>query len=188
VEGRPTEDHELVERAQGGDVSAFEELVRRHQAVASRVAYLVLRNEADAADAAQEAFVKAYRALGRFKRGAPFRPWLLKIVTNEARSRRRSVVRRDALAHRVAEQRPSGEAAPSPEAAAFSQEQREEILRAIDKLAERDQLVISYRYFLDMSEAEMADALGVARGTIKSRLSRAQQRLRSLLPEGMLDV
>jgi RNA polymerase sigma-70 factor (ECF subfamily) len=181
------DDDELVERAKDGDVSAFEELIRHYQQLAARVAYVVVRNEADAADAAQEAFVKAYYALGRFKPGAPFRPWLLKIVTNEARSRRRSVARRDSLAHRVAEQSPSGDAAPSPETAAFIGEQRREVISAIDTLSEKDRLVITYRYFLDMSEAEMAEALGIARGTVKSRLARAQERLRARLPREMLD-
>lgn len=187
MEGRPLDDHELVERARDGDISAFEELVKRYQQVAIRVAFVVTRNEADAADAAQEGFVKAYYALGRFRSGAPFRPWLLKIVTNEARSRRRSVARRDALALRVAEQPPSGDAVPSPEAAAFSHEKRAQVVAALDELPERDRLVIAYRYFLELSEAEMAAALGVARGTIKSRLARAQQRLRAHLPEGLLD-
>lgn len=148
----------------------------------------MLRNEADAADAAQEAFVKAYYALGRFRPGAPFRPWLLKIVTNEARSRRRSSVRRDALSHKVAALGPSGDAAPSPEGAALSGELRRQLLHAIDALADKDRLVITYRYFLEMSEAEMAEILGVARGTIKSRLNRAQRRLKARLPEGPQDA
>jgi RNA polymerase sigma factor (sigma-70 family) len=181
------DDDNLVERAKDGDVSAYEELVRRYQQLAFRVAYVVVRNDADAADAAQDAFVKAYYALDRFRPGSPFRPWLLKIVTNEARSRRRSMGRRDALAHRVAEQSPSGDAAPSPEAAAFSGEQRSQVLSAIDALSDKDRMVIAYRYFFDMSEAEMAEAMGVARGTVKSRLARAQERLRSRLPEGLLD-
>src|SRR5918996_4662674 len=93
VEGRPLDESDLVERARRGDVDAYEELVRNYQRVAQRVAYVVTRDEAEAQDAAQEAFVKAYYALDRFRAGGNFRPWLLKIVTNEARNRRRSAGR-----------------------------------------------------------------------------------------------
>ena len=82
MEGRPTEDAEAIARARGGDVAAYEELVRRYQDVALRTAYLVCP-ETDADDAVQEAFLKAYAALPRFRDGAPFRPWLLRIVANE---------------------------------------------------------------------------------------------------------
>ena len=92
---RPPTEEELVERAKRGDDDAYEELVRAYQGIAFRTAYLVAGNAADAEDAAQEGFVKAHRALGRFRRGAPFRPWLLQIVANEARNRRRSAGRRD---------------------------------------------------------------------------------------------
>src|SRR5919206_228124 len=105
-----------------GDLDAGGTIVRTHQGLAFRTAYLLAGNAADAEEAAQDGFVKAYRALGRFRPGAPFRPWLLQIVANEARNRRRSAGRRDALAVRLAEDRPSGGAAPSPEAAALAGE------------------------------------------------------------------
>ena len=97
--------------------------MRQHQGIALRTAYLVAGDAADAQEAAQDAFVKAYRALGRFRRGAPFRPWLLRIVANEARNRRRSAGRRQALVLRAADAAP-GDAAPSPEAALVSAERR----------------------------------------------------------------
>jgi RNA polymerase sigma factor (sigma-70 family) len=156
--------------------------VQRYQGLAHRVAYLVTREAAEAEDAAQEAFVKAYYALGRFRSGASFKPWLLKIVTNEALNRRRAAARREGLRLRTAQERPSGDAAPSPEAAALEHERREALLGAINVLSEADQLVVSYRYFLGLSEAEMAQALGCARGTVKSRLSRALARLRDAMP------
>src|SRR5204862_2800115 len=89
-----------LERALGGDASAYAELVREHQQVAFRAAFLVTGSAADAENAAQEGFVKAWRALDRFRRGAPFRPWLLAIVVNEARNRRRQAGRQAALALR----------------------------------------------------------------------------------------
>jgi RNA polymerase sigma-70 factor, ECF subfamily len=183
VVGRPLDESELVTRAQAGDADAYEELVRLHQGIAFRTAYLVAGNENDAQDAAQDAFVKAFRALGRFRAGAPFRPWLLAIVANEARNRRRSSGRREALTLRVAGSAASGDAAPSPEAALLSSERRDTLIAAVNRLREEDRLVIACRYFLDLSEGETVAALGWKRGTLKSRLSRALGRLRTELGE-----
>jgi DNA-directed RNA polymerase specialized sigma24 family protein len=128
VVGRPLDETELIRRAQRGDTHAYEELVHAHQGIAFRTAYVIARNAADAEDATQDGFVKAWRALGRFREGAPFRPWLLRIVANEARNRRRSAGRRAGLALRAATSEPSGEAAPSPEASILSAEQRAPLL------------------------------------------------------------
>jgi RNA polymerase sigma-70 factor (ECF subfamily) len=183
VEGRPLEDAELIERARRGDLMAYEELVRRYQDVAVRTAH-VIAPDGDAEDAAQEAFVKAWSAIGRFRAGSPFRPWLLRIVANEARNRRRASGRRAGLVLRAGmadpavEGRPSGDAAPSPEAAVLDHEQRARLVRAVNRLRDEDREVIGARYFLDLSEAETADALAIPRGTVKSRLSRALDRLR----------
>ena len=98
-EGRPLED-QLAERARKGDIDAYEELVRLHQALAQRVAYVVLGSEAEAQDAVQEAFVKAYYALGSFRAGASFRAWLMAIVRYEALNRVRSASRRTTLVTR----------------------------------------------------------------------------------------
>jgi RNA polymerase sigma-70 factor (ECF subfamily) len=184
VEGRPLEDADLIELAKGGDADAFGRLVERYREVAFRTAYLIARNAVDAEDAAQDAFVKAFYALGRFRSGEPFRPWVLRIVSNEARNRRRSAGRRARLAERVAERRGPGDAAPSPDAAALAGESRAVLLASLDALPERDRLVIAYRYLLDLSEAETAAVLGVRPGTVKSRLSRALARLREALPAG----
>jgi len=185
VEGRPLEEYELVGRARDGDAAAYGELVRMHQQVAMRTAWLVTRNATEAEDAVQEAFVKAYRALagGRFREGAAFRPWMLAIVANEARNRRRSVARLDRLTLRVAEVRPSGDAAPSPEAAALLEEERDLLVSALNALRVEDRLVVGYRYLIGLSEAETASALGVPKGTVKSRLARALGRLRSALSD-----
>ena len=182
VVGRPLEEHELVERARAGDADAYAALVRGHEEIAFRTAYLITGNAADAEEAAQDGFVKAHGALGRFRTGEPLRPWLLTIVANEARNRRRSAGRRAALALRVAgAERPSGEAAPSPEAALLAGERRAALLAAIARLREDDRLVIGCRYLLELSEAETAAALGTRRGTVKSRLSRSLERLRAEL-------
>ncbi len=184
MEGRPPQEESLVERARRGDVSAYEELVHTYQGIAFRTAYLIAGTAADAEDAAQEAFVKAYRALGRFRAGAAFRPWLLQIVANEARNRRRSAGRRAALALRAAAEESSGGAAPSPEAALVASERRRELLAALERLREEERLVLACRFFLDLSEEETAAALGVRRGTVKSRQSRALARLREAMEAG----
>ena len=180
---RPLDENTLVVRAKRGDATAYEELVRMHQGIAFRVALVAAGDRGDAEEAVQDGFVKAYRALGRFRDGAPFRPWLLQIVANEARNRRRSAGRRAGLALRVATAA-SGDAAPSPEAAALTHERREELLQGLAQLDERDRDVLVHRFLLDLGEEETAAALGVRRGTVKSRTSRALERLRSVVGEG----
>jgi RNA polymerase sigma-70 factor (ECF subfamily) len=178
VEGRPLDEAALIVRARDGDVDAYEQLMRAFSDLAFRAACLIGGpDEAD--DAVQEAFVKAYRALPRFRDGSPFRPWLLRIVANEARNRRRSQGRRANLALRAAEDRPNGDAAPSPEEAVLAQERRAALLGAVGRLRDEERLVVTYRYFLQLSEAETAAALDVPAGTVKSRLSRALAHLRA---------
>jgi RNA polymerase sigma-70 factor (ECF subfamily) len=181
VEGRPPDDVALAERARRGDERAFEELVRMYQGVAFRTAFLLTGSAADAEDAAQTGFVKAWSSLPRFRAGAPFKPWLLRIVANEAHNRRRTTGRREALRLRAAAATPPGDAAPSPEAAALGREQHDELLAAIGRLDDRDREVLTCRYFLELSEDETAGMLGVRRGTVKSRTSRALERLREEL-------
>jgi RNA polymerase sigma factor (sigma-70 family) len=183
VVSRPPTEDELIERARRGDGDAFGRLARDHQEIAFRTAYLITRNAADAEDAAQEGLVKAYRALPRFRRGAPLRPWLLQIVANEARNRRRSSGRREGLVLRAAADAPSGDAAPSPEGSALAAERRETLLAALETLREDDRLVLSCRYLLELSEEETGEVLGIPRGTVKSRTARALERLRAELGE-----
>jgi RNA polymerase sigma-70 factor, ECF subfamily len=180
VGSRPLDEATLVARAKRGDAAAYEELVRMHQAIAFRIALVAAGERADAEEAVQDGFVKAYRALGRCREGAPFRPWLLRIVGNEARNRRRSAGRRTGLTLRAAAAA-SGDAAPSPEAAALSHERRDELLAALAALDERDRDVLVHRFLLDLGEEETAAALGVRRGTVKSRTSRALERMRAIL-------
>jgi len=169
-------DADLAARARAGDDAAFGMLVERHQTVAFRTAYVVCGNAADAEDAAQEAFIKARAAMGRFRAGAPFRPWLLAIVANEARNRRRAAGRRSALAVRAAAE--PAAPVPLPEAAALAGAERRELAAALARLGPEHREVITLRFLLDLSEAECAAALACRPGTVKSRLSRALERLR----------
>jgi RNA polymerase sigma factor (sigma-70 family) len=170
VVARALTEGELVARAQAGDADAYAALVRAHQDVAFRTALLITQNAADAEEAAQDGFVKAWRALGRFHAGAPLRPWLLTIVANEARNRRRWAGRRATLELRAIAE-PSVEA---PEVA-----ERGALMQALGRMKHDDRLVLGCRFLLDLSEAETAAALGVAVGTVKSRTSRALARLRT---------
>jgi RNA polymerase sigma factor (sigma-70 family) len=168
---------ELVALAQDGDGDAYASLVRAHQDIAFRTAMLITQNAAEAEEAAQDAFVKAWRALRGFRTGEPLRPWLLTIVANEARNRRRSAGRRSALVLRAAE--PERVEDSSAEAQVIAAESRTALLGALSRLRDDDRLVLGCRYLLELSEAETAAALGVRPGTVKSRTSRALARLRS---------
>lgn len=176
--GRPLDESDLIGRAKRGDTHAYEELVYAHQGIAFRTAYVIAGNAADAEEATQDGFVKAWRALGSFREGAPFRPWLLEIVANEARNRRRSAGRRTHLALRAATEQPSGDAAPSPEASLLSAEVRHRLLAAVNELPDDQRTVIALRFFVGLSEHEAAETLQVPEGTVKSRTARALERLR----------
>lgn len=183
MEGRPLDENYLIERSRDGDADAFEQLVRAHQGVAIRVAYLVVRDHSEAEDVTQEAFVKAYRSLPRFRLGSPFRPWVLKIVRNEALNRLRSSKRREQLAFREGNDPVSGGAAPSSETVAVSHAERARVLAAVDQLPDRYRSVITHRFLLELSEDETASVLGLPIGTVKSRTSRGLARLRQIVGE-----
>ncbi len=181
MEGRPPREQELIARARRGDARAYERLIEEHQSIAYRTAYVITGSSSDAEEAAQDALLKAFRALDRFRPGAPFRPWLLRNVANEARNRRRAGARQLLLATRAAGEPARRDAAPSPEAALLAAERREALLAAVNALDERDRVVIACRLFLELDEEETAATLACRRGTVKSRLSRALARLRTTL-------
>ncbi|MEV6106411.1 RNA polymerase sigma factor [Streptomyces sp. NPDC051940] len=196
----------MIERVRRGETEAYGELVRAHAPLAQRVA-LALGAGADAEDVVQIAFLKAYRSLGGFRDGAEFRPWLLRIVANETKNTVRAARRRRGLHERAAalegfrlsavapapgprpapgagdEPAASGTGA-DPAAALLDAERREELLDALRRLREPQRLVVVHRYLLGLDEAETAAALGIPRGTVKSRLSRALRELERLLPHG----
>ncbi|HEY6396577.1 MAG TPA: RNA polymerase sigma factor [Solirubrobacteraceae bacterium] len=171
----------LIAAAKAGDHDAYGQLLARHQAVAFRAAYLVTGSTAEAEEATQEACVKAWLALEHFRVGAPFRPWLVRIAINEAHNRRRGAGRQAGLTLRLGSQQALTGSAPSAESEALAGEERARLASAVGQLREEDQLVIAARYFLGLSEIESATALGLRRGTVKSRLSRALGRLQTQL-------
>lgn len=179
------DDTRILARVRDGDTDAYAELVRAHAPVAVRTAAL-LGAGPDAEDVAQEAFVKAYAALDRFREGAPFRPWLLRIVANETRNLHRSAGRRAAREQRAwAAAEPLllyGGSGEVPEAVLGSA-RREALVAGLGRLPAPYRQVVTCRYLLDLDEAETAAVLGWPRGTVKSRLHRALAELRADLEE-----
>jgi RNA polymerase sigma factor (sigma-70 family) len=175
-----TLDEELaLARARDGDPSAYAVLVTLHAPVARRLAVLS-GAEADADDVVQEAFVKAYQALPRFREGSPFRPWLLRIVVNETRNAVRARSRRSLRELRLGPDR-AGTPVPDPADEAVSASRRMTLLAAVDDLPDAQREVVTCRYLLELTEAETAEVLDVPAGTVKSRLSRALDTLREVM-------
>jgi RNA polymerase sigma-70 factor (ECF subfamily) len=174
---------DLILRARQGDAGAWERLVREHQAAAFRLAYLIVGDSQEAEDAAQEAFVRAYRSLHRFDQTRPFRPWLLSITANLARNRLRSAARYLGALQRLVRLEPAGASAHgNGVSTAYAGKERSQLLwQAVRRLGEADQEIIYLRYFLEMPESETAQTLQVAPGTVKSRLHRALGRLRQVI-------
>lgn len=175
------DEYALAVRARQGDHDAYNDLVSSHREVAFRVAYLVTGSAADAEDAIQEALVKAYQKLRRYDPDRPFRPWLLKIVGNEARNRRRAEGRRAYYETRAATRRDAVSEPVHPETAGERMDIDTRLLAAVNRLPERERLIVGLRYFLELTVEETATAAGIPKGTVKSRLFRALGRLREKL-------
>lgn len=175
-------DTELAARAGAGDTAAFGALVRRHQIAAVRLATIISGSPDEAPDIVQEAFVKAYRALGSRPVPDKVRSWMLRIVANEAHNSRRGRDRRTRRDDRYAAW--SEFDSVDTMTAALSAVEAGTLLAAIGRLHARDREVIGYRYFAGLNELETAAAVGTAIGTVKSRTARALERLRKDLHAG----
>jgi RNA polymerase sigma-70 factor, ECF subfamily len=176
-------DEELVAMARSGDADAFDQLVVRHQAAVYRAALAALRHAHDAEEAAQDALVRAWSRLDRFRGDSSFKTWLLTIAWNTALSRRRSVVqwwqRRTALD----DAREIAGSAPSPDVEAGDRELTGHVSRAIEQLPAklRDALLLAQSGDYDYSE--IGTMLNVATGTVKWRVSEARKQVRARLQE-----
>jgi RNA polymerase sigma-70 factor (ECF subfamily) len=173
----PVTDADLTARAAAGDGDAFGELVDRHAPQARRAARLVLGNEQDADDAAQDGFLAAWRAIDRYDRARPFRPWLMRIVVNAARDlRRRQAVRRtDELSPTLAA------GGPSPERETDRSLLRDRLAAALAALPERQRLAVTMFDAEGYAHSEIADVLGIPEGTVRSDVFHARRALRSTL-------
>jgi RNA polymerase sigma-70 factor, ECF subfamily len=170
----------LIRHAANGDASAWEPLVQTHQQVVFRLAYLLLGDPDDAEDIAQETFLRAWNHLKRFDQTRPLKPWLLSITANLSRNRRRSAGRYLAALTRAFRDEP---AAASVEDKSAQYMEANDLWKAVQNLREPDQQVVYLRYFMDLSVAEAANVLQVAEGTVKSRLSRALEKLRAIIKQ-----
>jgi RNA polymerase sigma-70 factor (ECF subfamily) len=174
------EDAVLIAATLRGDAESYGRLVGRHQAIAHRTAWL-LGAGTDTEDVVQEAFVKAYLALHRFRLEEPFMPWLLTIVANETRNRWRWFSRHRTVSLSLVyddEPRVPGQ---STEQVVEGRETTQWLRDAVERLPAKQREVVTCRYLLELSERETAQVLGVPPGTVKSRLSRALRTLEDAL-------
>ena len=171
----------LVARARQGDHQAYANLVQPHERVAYRVAAAITGWNADAEEATQNGFVKAYRSLHRFRTGAAFRPWLLRIVVNEAHNVVRAERRHERLGERAAEQHEATVA--GADEAVLARDEVETVLSALARLSEADRLAVALRYFAELPDVEAAALAGISQEAYRVRLMRARRRLQTLLEE-----
>lgn len=170
-------DTELVANARAGDSAAFGALVGRYQKAALRLAAAITGSVDDAADIVQEAFVKAHRSLPKLTDPTMVRSWMLRIVANEAKNHLRGRDRRRRRDERYGSWVLAS--VPDPESNALDADDARGLGLALGRIGVRDRQVLAYRYFAGLSEAETANAVGVAVGTVKSRTARALVRLRA---------
>ena len=169
-----------------GDISGLAVLVSTYQLQAIRTAYLITRDHPLAEDIVQTAFLRAYQRISQFDSSRPFGPWLLRSVINDAikaATRQTRLVSLDDVTTSHEDSHALWQTAPISEPVELLEraETREAIRAALDQLTPAQRVVIVQRYYLDMSEVEMAAVLARPPGTIKSRLSAAQKQLRYLL-------
>jgi RNA polymerase sigma-70 factor (ECF subfamily) len=176
---------QAIQRLKQGDISGLEFLVARHQVKAVRTAWLITRDPGLAEDIVQDAFLKAFRAMRTFDATRPFEPWFLRSVVNASvkimqRSARQVEVGDESDEALLAE---LAQRIEPVEAQVESIEVQNQIWDAMQKLSPRQRAVVVQRYFLEMSEKEMAEEAGSAVGTVKWMLNAARERLRGLLSE-----
>jgi RNA polymerase sigma-70 factor (ECF subfamily) len=180
----PEEEDALIRKAQAGSESAFEALVKAYMRRSYFVALELVRNHEDALDCSQEAFVKAYRALGRFKLGSPFFPWLYRITRNHTlnflkKERRGRNLSLDQMKEDYGMDFPAG--SPGPRATAAEKERNELLWAAIDRLKPDFREIIVLRHFHNMPYEDLAAALDIPTGTVMSRLFNARKALKTAL-------
>lgn len=174
-------DPQIIDRCRRGDQEAFAELYQTYRSQAFGTALLITHDRALAADAVQECFIRVFLALPRFRTGEPFRPWFFRILANEAlrlARRRRFWL---PLTNLLGGWEPEAPL-PTPELAALDAERARQLWEGVNRLPDGMRAVVVLRYYADLSEEEISRALGIAPGTVKSRLNRAREQLRSTLP------
>jgi RNA polymerase sigma-70 factor (ECF subfamily) len=177
-------DSDLISRAAGGDPTAFQTLVEQHRSMVYRVAYQFAGNHHDAEDIAQEVFIKVYRSLDRFRQDAQLTSWLYRIAMNACIDyRRRQSPAASAAFGEEAEHTllNTPEETPGPEERAYAGELGEVLQAEISRLPRGQRIVFVMRHHQGLKLCEIAEALGLAEGTVKRQLHAAVHRLRHVL-------
>lgn len=180
------EESDAILRLHRGEIAALDVLVRRYQLRAVRAAYLVTRDRALAEDVVQATFLRVYERIGQFDDRRPFAPWFLRSVVHAAVKASMRQDRSRSLDRDADDTHPDNgctvpDPAPTVETMWEQVETRQEMWEALGRLAPIHRAAIVQRYYLGLSETEMADGLDCPVGTVKSRLHTARQRLRLLL-------
>jgi len=178
------EERQAITLLKEGDLAGLEELVRRHQVDVVHTAYLIVGDRSMAEDIAQASFLKGAERIHQFKDGRPFRPWILRIVTNDAI--KVSLKARKHLSLDAAQELDESlvwlrDTTPSPEELAATAENRQMIWDALQQLTPKQRAAIVMRYFLGMRDREIAQELDRPLSSIKWSIHAAKERLRSLL-------
>jgi RNA polymerase sigma-70 factor (ECF subfamily) len=176
------DEQQAIQRLKNGDIGGLEFLVTRHQVKAVRTAFLITRHPALAEDVVHDCFMQVFRSIRSFDEARPFEPWFLRIVVNASVKQMQKSTRHVALDD--AEETDLSELAAmveSVEAQVESRQVQNQLWDAMQKLSPRQRAVVVQRYFLEMSEKEMAQQAGSAAGTIKWMLNAARERLRELM-------
>jgi RNA polymerase sigma-70 factor (ECF subfamily) len=169
-----------IARVQAGDAAAYDYLVGKHLPRVIAIAYGVVRNAHDAEDLAQEAFVKAFQSLGRFRAGEPFGPWIHRIVTNSALDvlKHRTKYRHEELAGSEPAARRDDAELP-----AMSNDLARRIDAALNELPDMQRIVARLHLIEEFEHAEIAEMTGLAEGTVRSHLSLARRKLKETLAD-----
>lgn len=170
---------DIIQQIVDGDESGWSQLIEKHQEAVFRLVYLILGDADDAQDVTQEAFIRAYNNINRFDPDRPLRPWLYRIASRLAYNHHRSLGRRWAALKRFGRIKP--EESEHPEALSIQQMEAQTLREAVARLKRQDQEVLFLRYFLDLSIDETAESLDLPVGTVKSRQSRALDRLKGVI-------
>ncbi len=177
--GNNVQEREAIRRMRRGDIGGLAALVQRYQVPATRAAYLVTQDRRLAEDVVQAAFIQAFRHIHQFDPARPFAPWFFRSVLNAAVQAARRDQRQVSLDGDTGDLLP--DPAPRPEEAVLAAETQQAVRLALEQLSPEQRAAVVMRYYLDLSEAEMAAALAVPAGTIKWRLHAARRQLKLLL-------
>ncbi len=174
----PEEEQAIIAAARAGDAQAFQLLVERYEQQVYRAAFFILRDPDEAEEVTQEAFMRGYKAIRKFKPDQPFRPWILRIAVNQALTAVRKLKRRREAS---VESPPVIPSDYDIDEALIDRDRAETLITALNQMQERERAVIYLRYFMDLSEKELAQYLKCAQGTVKSRLHRSLAKLREIV-------